>query len=113
MKKLSFLLLSSLAFSVIAFSQATPTTMQHGDGAVHTMINKNEIKWGDGPAALPAGVRMAVLTGDPGKEGPFTLRVMFPANFKIPAHWHPTTENVLVLSGTLYMGSGEKFTETG
>ena len=31
---------------------------------------------------------------------------------KIPAHWHPTDENVTVLKGTFQVGMGEKFDET-
>ena len=32
-----------------------------------------------------------------------------PAGYKIPPHWHPTDENVTVLSGTLGAGMGDKF----
>jgi hypothetical protein len=28
---------------------------------------------------------------------------------KIPAHWHPTDENVTVLKGIFQVGTGEKF----
>lgn len=31
-----------------------------------------------------------------------------PANYRIPAHWHPTVERVTVLSGTMHMGVGDK-----
>jgi uncharacterized RmlC-like cupin family protein len=31
-----------------------------------------------------------------------------PAGYKVPAHWHPTVENITVLSGVLQMGMGEK-----
>ena len=30
------------------------------------------------------------------------------ANYRIPAHWHPAVERVTVLSGTFYMGVGDK-----
>jgi uncharacterized RmlC-like cupin family protein len=39
---------------------------------------------------------------------PFTVRLRFPANYKIPAHWHPAVERVTVLSGTFHMGVGDK-----
>ena len=39
------------------------------------------------------------------------VRAIFPVNYKIPAHWHPTTENITVLKGSLYMGAGEKLDE--
>jgi hypothetical protein len=41
------------------------------------------IEWKPGPAALPPGAKMAVLEGDPTREGPF------------------------VISGTLYLATGE------
>jgi len=55
---------------------------------------------------------MVVVQGDPSKEGEFTLRAILPANYKIPPHWHPATENVTVLKGTLFLGTGEKFDES-
>src|SRR5439155_537967 len=38
----------------------------------------------------------------------FTVRLMLPANYKVAAHWHPSDEHVVVLSGALYMGMGDK-----
>lgn len=65
------------------------------------------IEWKAGPAALPAGAKMAVLEGDPTKEGPFVVRFQFPAGYHIPSHTHPKTERVTVISGTLYLATGE------
>jgi quercetin dioxygenase-like cupin family protein len=39
---------------------------------------------------------------------PFTVRLKFPANYQIPAHWHPAVERVTVLSGAVNMGVGDK-----
>ena len=54
---------------------------------------------------------MAVLFGDPTKEGQFAYRVKFPAGYKVPAHMHPNDENVTVLSGTANIGTGDKLDE--
>ncbi|MBC5773120.1 cupin domain-containing protein [Pontibacter sp. KCTC 32443] len=62
----------------------------------------------DGPAGLPAGAKLTVLPRDPFKEGPFTIRLIFPANYKISPHWHPTAEHLTVIEGAFYMGTGEK-----
>jgi hypothetical protein len=35
-----------------------------------------EIQWKDGPVSLPAGAKVAVLEGDPSKEGFFTMRLL-------------------------------------
>jgi len=108
--KNSLLLLLTILFSY-GVIKAQNTPMTH-DGATHVMVNASDLKWGEAPPGLPKGAQVTVLAGDPSKEGMFTLRAIFPANYKIPPHWHPTTENVSVLEGTLYMGGGETFDES-
>lgn len=80
--------------------------------AEHKMVAPSDIKWADGPASLPPGAKFAVLEGDPAKPGPFTVRLQFPAGYKIPAHTHPTAERVTVISGTFNMGMADKFDDT-
>ena len=65
------------------------------------------IEWKAGPVALPAGAKMAVLEGDPTKEGPFVVRFQFPDGYHIAPHTHPKTERVTVISGALYLAMGE------
>lgn len=77
----------------------------------HVMFAAADLKWGDGPAALPTGAKIAVLTGDPGTAAPFTVRLKFPAGYKVPPHTHPTAENLTVISGTVGLGHGPKFDE--
>ena len=73
------------------------------------MLTPSDIKWGDAPPVFPKGAKMAVLYGDPSKPGElFIVRLKMPAGYKIPAHWHPTDENVTVISGTFSMGMGDK-----
>ena len=79
---------------------------------VHVVVTPPDIKWGEGPPSLPPGSKLAVLSGNPDKTGLCTLRAKLPDGYKIPAHWHPTTEYVTVISGTLYMGTGEKLEES-
>jgi quercetin dioxygenase-like cupin family protein len=57
---------------------------------------------------LPPGAQIAIVSGDPGKPAPYTVRLKFPANYDIPAHSHPTDENVAVVSGQLFIGMGDK-----
>ena len=65
------------------------------------------IQWKEGPAALPPGAKMAVLEGDPTKEGPFVVRFQFPDGYHVAPHTHPKTERVTVISGALYLATGE------
>jgi quercetin dioxygenase-like cupin family protein len=69
--------------------------------------SEKAVKWGPGPGFLPAGARIAVLQGDPSKSGVYTIRLRFPAGYKVPPHSHPTDEHVTVLSGTLLVGMGD------
>jgi quercetin dioxygenase-like cupin family protein len=67
-----------------------------------------DAKWGPAPPMLPAGAQIALVAGDPGKAAPYTVRLKFPAHYAIPAHSHPTDENVAVVSGSLTLGMGDK-----
>ncbi len=75
----------------------------------HLMLTAPELKWGDPPPVFRKGARMAVVSGDPGKAGPFVVRLKMPAGYKVAPHWHPTDEHVTVLSGAFSLGMGEKF----
>ncbi len=94
---------AALALAV-AFAAAAPFAA--ADEGV--FINKGDIKWGPVPPTVPKGAKLAVLNGDPSKPGPFVMRLQTPANYRIPPHWHSQTENLTVLSGTLYLGMGDK-----
>ena len=71
-------------------------------------VNTGDIKWGAAPPVLPKGAKLAVLYGDPGKPGPYVLRLAAPANYRIPPHWHTQTENLTIVSGALYLGMGDR-----
>jgi len=71
-----------------------------------------DVAWGPGPGFLPPGAKIAVLEGDPGASGGFTIRLNLPPGYKIPAHSHPTTENVTVISGEFHAGMGDKLDPT-
>jgi quercetin dioxygenase-like cupin family protein len=74
-------------------------------------IPASAVAWGPAPDALPKGGQLAALSGDPGKSGWFTVRLKMPAGYKIPAHQHPHTERITVISGELHFGTGDKLAE--
>jgi hypothetical protein len=74
--------------------------------ADHVMIEPKDLKWDDVPV-LP-GAKVAVIEGPMDQATPFIVRFQFPADYKVPAHWHPAIEHVTVLSGALHMGIGDK-----
>ncbi len=64
------------------------------------------LAWADAPSSMPKGTKMAVLEGDPKKEGMFTLRLRAPKGFVLGPHTHPADERVTVLEGTIAVGFG-------
>ena len=53
----------------------------------HVMVTPGDLKW---------------------QAVPFTFRLKLPADYRIPAHWHPAVEHVTVISGAFHMGVGDK-----
>jgi hypothetical protein len=98
-----------VGFTVCVVAVATGGDAQEGKASTHVLLAPAELKWGPAPPALPKGGMVVVLSGDPGKPGPFALRLRMPAGYKIAPHWHPTDEQVTVLAGTMALGMGEKF----
>jgi quercetin dioxygenase-like cupin family protein len=84
---------------------SVPGTAQTTDG--HRIVAPQEIKWGSGPASIPAGAQAVTLYGDASKEGLFALRLKLPKGYAIPPHTHPKPEIVTVISGTFRLGMGE------
>jgi quercetin dioxygenase-like cupin family protein len=96
-----------LLVPLVAVTVAAPLAL--ADAPPMAMLTPGDIKWGDVPPVFPKGAKMAVLYGDPSKEGElFIVRLKMPAGYKIPAHWHPTDENITVISGTFNLGMGDK-----
>jgi quercetin dioxygenase-like cupin family protein len=95
-----------LAALTIVLSVASFTTAQ--TPVVHVMQNLASATWGPAPPMLPPGAQIAVLAGNPTQAVPYTVRLKFPANYVVPAHSHPTDENVVIVSGQLFMGTGAK-----
>ena len=93
-KRLILLVLSS------AFLFAPPALGSAG-------VNPGTLKWSPAPPFLPPGAQLVVLDGDPGKAVRITLRLKFPAGYQLPAHLHPTQEDLTVISGSAHVGMGD------
>jgi quercetin dioxygenase-like cupin family protein len=100
MRIIALALATMTAASLPAWAQSSTMDLVSGPNAV---------KWGPVPPSLPKGAMIAVLSGDPFKDGPYVVRLKLPENYRFPAHHHPTTENVTVLSGSFHAGMGDKF----
>lgn len=80
---------------------------QFGEG-VFKAILAEDIDWKPFPA-FPASVRLAVIVGDPAKEGPYVIRVKAPSGVKLMPHRHPEDRIYTVMSGVFYIGLGDHF----
>jgi quercetin dioxygenase-like cupin family protein len=69
------------------------------------------VKFGPAPPSIPAGAELAVLHGDPGKKGPYVMRLRLPDGYRLPPHWHSQQEHLTVLEGTFNLGMGDKIDE--
>lgn len=94
------------ASALVAFAFVAASAWAQQDQ--HKMTLPKDLKW-DAVPSLPKGAQIAVIEGPMNQAAPFTVRLKFPANYRIPPHHHPAVERVTVLSGTFNMGVGEKF----
>ena len=89
----------SLFLALAALLAATTASAQ--------AAQKSRLQWGPAPPFLPAGARFALVSGDPGKSGPFEIQLDMPNGYVIPPHWHPTDETVTVKTGHFRFGMGD------
>ena len=95
--------LLAIAAAVAAF--ALPPAFAIDPAAVQFQTPA-EIKWVRNAAGTN---ETAILHGDPAKPGPYVMRLRWlPGNMSRP-HFHPNDRFFVVISGTWWMGTGEKF----
>lgn len=90
------------------FVVAPAVLAQHGEEMKVELFPLANLPWKPAPPSLPKGAMIAVLEGDPTKEGPFVFRVKAPDGYAIPPHTHPKMERITVLAGTFNVGMGDK-----
>jgi hypothetical protein len=98
----------TLLSTIVAMTFLVTAPTWAGEHSGHTLVTPADLQWADIPS-LPGGAKIAVIEGPITEAAPFTFRVKFPADFKIAPHWHPATERVTILSGTLHLGVGDTF----
>ncbi len=55
-----------------------------------------------------AGIQSIVLSGDPTKQGPYTIEIRVPAHTRIAAHSHRDDRSAIVVSGQWSLGYGDR-----
>ncbi len=103
----SRVLVTSAVFALAALVTSPALAAEH-TMSDHVSILPSDLKWSDAPSVAP-GAQIAVIEGDLKAAVPFTFRLRLAANSRIGVHTHPVVERVTVISGTFYLGIGDKF----
>jgi quercetin dioxygenase-like cupin family protein len=92
---------------VVAGALACGGAAQGGAVEAHRAFLPQDMKWESAPSSLPGGAEMAVLYGDPSREGDFVVRIKAPKGYQVPPHTHPKAELVTIISGAFSFGRGQ------
>ena len=97
-----------LGLAALALLAALPVSIARGESLAPARVTPEEMSW----VAQPNGNAQAVIAGNPRETGLYMYRTRFPANFRNRPHFHPDQRIVTVVSGTLYVGYGDKADES-
>jgi quercetin dioxygenase-like cupin family protein len=101
-----------LALVLCCLALAALAHRLHAQAEPHAVsTTPSEMRWSAQGGLAMAGMEQANLVGNPSKHGPYTLRLKFPAGYKLAPHTHPDDREVTILSGTWYIGYGQQFDE--
>ncbi len=98
---------AGIVITVVAVITSVVTEAQN-PGLKLTMVRPAELKF----VAMSNGTFQAAVVGDATKPGPYAVRTRLPADLRIQPHSHPEERIVLIMSGRLYVGFGDRFDET-
>ena len=97
----------TLTAAPIAAGLLLATALQAQSHEPPAPILPAETAWSAAPPTLPPGAEIAVLSGNPGTEGPFVLRLRLPSGYEVPAHTHSGDQLIIVISGMFNVGHGD------
>lgn len=93
----------------------TTFILNHSESSAQGLSNKTfdaiktgNLIWTPFPA-FPPEARIAIVVGNPTLPEPYVIRVKLPGGIKLMPHTHPENRIYTVMSGTFYIGIGEKF----
>ena len=72
----------------------------HDEGFIR--ITPDELIWTE----MSPGLSIAIIEGDPAKEGLYIIRAKFAPGILSAPHYHPNDRFITVLSGTWWTGTG-------
>jgi hypothetical protein len=108
MSKTTVTVRSSVRYALVALAASLVPAFALAEDAIIKLPQEVSYK-----APLPGVPEVAVLFGDPRQSGLYVTRVKIPAGLKLVPHWHPDeVRTVVVLSGTLLHGYGDRWDES-
>jgi|SRR5262245_3327724 len=94
----------ALCMAALALFAVLPLPLAQSEALVPARLTPEELKW----MPQPTGTQQAVMAGNQKEQGLYMYRTRFPAGYRNQPHFHPDQRIVTVMSGTLYVGYGEK-----
>jgi quercetin dioxygenase-like cupin family protein len=92
---------------ISAWAVSVPSSFAAVDEKGFVIVMPNEINYEKNPAG--SGPDLAVIAGDPTKEGFYIIRARFAPGVMSMPHSHPGDRHVTVISGTWWAGKGSTF----
>ena len=99
-------IICSLGLAHLAFAQPAPEKRV----APSEFDFSGGVAGGAGTSGV-TGIRTVVMKGNPAQAGLYTIMLLIPANTRIAAHLHADDRVATVVSGTWYIGYGDRFNE--
>ena len=96
------IIIAGLAWTILG----APAIAAAEDGVHHVTFEASEIPWRPDLNDAVAGAKVALLYGNPSREGVFVIRLVLPKGWRRAPHTHPQPEIITVLSGSLLIGHG-------
>ncbi|MCC7549278.1 MAG: cupin domain-containing protein [Burkholderiales bacterium] len=96
-----------LLAAVLTASVTLPAMAEDNAAGMTTAVPSDK-QW-EKTKAMPYGMRIMLLEGDPAKPGPYVYRVKVPQGYKWPPLKYPDERVTTILKGTLWAGEGERY----
>ncbi len=100
-----------LIFSgILLFAQEEPSLPIADVISPPVFLKPSDLQWKDAPPAVPTGAKVALVSGSPA-SGPYAQFVKVPKGHIFKPHFHEQNEAVVLISGTVVAGLGDKIDE--
>lgn len=98
---------TGLGVALVMVAAGLPRSFAAEDANGFVIVKPDEIQWQPNPSGR--GPDLAVIYGDPQKEGFYIIRARFKPGVMSQPHRHPGDRHVTVISGTWWAGTGATF----